>query len=114
MMHLLLPYLLLACGLIGSAALFLSMKREMRLRDVRDRKRLDELSKRLEERPERPPEPVYIPVAAPRSGMNINKRVQAMRMVRRNQDISHIAAALGIPRKEVELLIRVQKMSAGG
>jgi hypothetical protein len=35
-----------------------------------------------------------------------------MRMVRRNEDTSHIAAALGVTRKEIELLIRVQKMSS--
>jgi hypothetical protein len=48
-------------------------------------------------------------VPAPlRAGLNLNKRVHAMRMLRRGEDVSHIAAALGVPRKEVELLIRVQ------
>jgi hypothetical protein len=44
--------------------------------------------------------------------LNLSKRVQAMRMLRRNEDVSHISAALGVTRREVELLIRVQKMSA--
>jgi hypothetical protein len=35
-----------------------------------------------------------------------------MRMLRRGQDLAHIAAALGVPRKEVELLIRVQGMTS--
>src|SRR5262249_49810705 len=105
--------ILLACGLIASLALFFSMKREVRSNAVKNCKRLDEIVKRVEETQAREPEPVYIPVAPPRSGLNISKRVQAMRMVRRNEDISHISAALGVTRKEVELLIRVQKMSAG-
>ena len=37
--------------------------------------------------------------------------VQAMRMVRRHEGIATIAAALGVTRKEVELLIRVQGIS---
>jgi hypothetical protein len=50
-------------------------------------------------------------VPAPlRAGLNLNKRVHAMRMLRRGEDISHIAAALGVPRKEVELLIRVHSI----
>ncbi len=113
MMYLLIPYILLACGLFASVGLFLSMKREMRRSSLKNQKRIEEISKQLEQAQARPPEPAYVPPPAPRSGMNINKRVQAMRMVRRNEDVSHIAAALGVPRKEVELLIRVQKMAAG-
>ncbi len=112
-MHWLFPYMLLAFGLCASAALFMSVKQEMRASAVRNRSRLDEIAKRLEEAHARPPEPIYIPPAAPHSAMNINKRVQAMRMVRRNEDVSHIAAVLGVTRKEVELLIHVHKMSAG-
>jgi DNA-binding NarL/FixJ family response regulator len=52
------------------------------------------------------PEPV------PFSGMNLNKRTQAVRLLRRGEDVGHVAAALGIPRGEVELLVRVHEMSA--
>jgi len=103
---------LLACGLLASLALFLSMKREARTNSVASRKRIDEVLQRVEEVQGREPEPAYVPVA-PRSGLNIGKRVQAMRMLRRNEDISHISAALGVTRREIELLIRVQKISAG-
>jgi DNA-binding NarL/FixJ family response regulator len=48
----------------------------------------------------------------PLSGMNLNKRTQAVRLLRRGEDVGHIAAALGVPRGEVELLVRVHKMSA--
>ena len=112
MMHWTLPYILLVAGLFASMALFLSIKGEMRKSAVRSRNRLEEIVQRLEETSAREPAPVFMP--APRSGFNISKRVQAMRMVRRREDISHISAALGVPLKEVELLIRVQKMAAGG
>jgi hypothetical protein len=105
------PYILLIAGLSASLVIFVSMKREMRTSAVRTRKRIEEIARRLEEVQARGPEPVYVPGIA-RSGLNIGKRVQAMRMVRRNESMSHISAALGVPQKEVELLIRVQKMSA--
>jgi len=108
----------LAFGLLGTIALFLSVKREMRSNAARNRRQMDQLARKLEETP-RDTEPASL-MAAQRSGsnlsapaisgMNIGKRVQAMRMVRRNQDVSHIAAALGVTRREVELLIRVQRM----
>jgi hypothetical protein len=119
-----LPYLVLAVGLAfgltGTLALFLSVKREMRTDAARNRRRMEVLARKLEEAPrDSEPEP---PIATQRTGagmpgtnlpgMNIGKRVQAMRMVRRNQDVSHIAAALGVTRREVELLIRVQRMGA--
>jgi hypothetical protein len=33
-----------------------------------------------------------------------------MRMLRRGEDVSFITAALGVPRQEIELLIRVQSI----
>lgn len=105
----LLPYLLLAFGLMGSLTLFLSVKREMRSLSARHSAEVEELMRKINQAP--PMESVDMPVcaqASPRSGLNINKRIQAMRMVRRKEDVSHIAAALGVTRREVELLIRVQ------
>ncbi len=58
-----------------------------------------------------PPPPAAPPVAL-RSGMNLTKRTQVLRLLRRGEDISHVAAALGVPRREIELLVRVQKLSA--
>jgi hypothetical protein len=104
-------YILLAAGLAGALALFVSVKREFQLAAAKNRKRMEEMDARVSEVHAREPEPVYVPLPAPRSGLNLNKRVQAMRMVRRKEDISTIAAALGVTRKEVELLIRVQSIS---
>jgi hypothetical protein len=105
-------YVLLGSGLMSCLALFFTIKREMRVAAVRSRKRMDEILTRLNEAHDPAQEPIFIPMPA-RSGMNLSNRVQAMRMVRRNEDISHIAAVLGVPRREVELLIRVHQMSAG-
>ena len=116
MIHSLISYVLLSLGLMASLALFLSIKGELRSIATKSRKRMEELARQIAEAPaprEPDPETIFIP-ASPRPGMNITKRVHAMRMVRRNEDVSHIAAALGVPRREVELLIRVQTMSAAG
>lgn len=112
--HVLISYVLLSLGLISSLALFLSIKRELRSIALKSMKRMEEMAREIAEKPApREPDPVFIP-ASPRPGMNISNRVHAMRMVRRNEDVSHIAAALGVPRREVELLIRVQTMTAIG
>jgi len=112
MIQILAPYILLAGGLAGSLGLFLSMKREMRRNTERNRRRLDEMAQGVRHAQTPPPsepapDPAYAP-PIPVSGLNLTKRVQAMRMVRRNEDVSTIAAALGVTRREVELLIRVQ------
>src|SRR5690242_12639307 len=110
------PYLialgLLAMTLMASLALFLSVKRDMHAQASRNRAALETLVQQFHENvPIAAAEVVYVPAAA-RSGLNISKRVQAMRMARRNHDVSHIAAALGVTRREVELLIREQGISA--
>jgi hypothetical protein len=111
----LIPYMLIAAGALSSLALFLTLKREIHRLVFRQRTRMEEMMARLEEA-EQPPqpvaeEPVVTFVPAPlRAGLNLNKRVHAMRMLRRGEDIAHIAAALGVPRREVELLIRVQSI----
>ncbi|MGH9558651.1 MAG: hypothetical protein ACRD30_05375 [Bryobacteraceae bacterium] len=111
MIHTLIPYSLLAFGLLGSLALFLNLKRELHSASAKSRKRLEEFAAQIAEF-KKIPEPIQIP-APPRSAMNFNTRMQAMRMLRRNQDASHIAAALGLARSEVELLIRVHQISSG-
>jgi len=45
-----------------------------------------------------------------RSGLNLSKRTQVLRMYRAGQDNDRIAAALALPRSEVELLIKVHRM----
>lgn len=50
---------------------------------------------------------VLVPPAPPRSGLNLNKRTQALRMSRRGEQAEKIAATLNLPRREVELLLKV-------
>ena len=54
---------------------------------------------------QRPPEPGPI-----RQGFNLSKRSQALRMHRRGEPTSQIAAALDISLQEVELLLKVHQI----
>lgn len=106
----LVPYAVIALGLTATLALFLSLKMEMRRNTRRERRRVDELLGRLRDAsPAAPPETVFVP-ASGRAGLNINRRTHILRLLRKGEDASHIAAALGVPQKEVELLVRVQEM----
>lgn len=49
----------------------------------------------------------------PRPGMNLTKRTMALRMNRRGERPEQIAAALGLPRAEVELLLKLHRAAAG-
>ncbi len=107
----LVPYAAIAFGLAATLVLFLSLKIEIRKNSRRERRRVDELLERLREAsPASAPEPVFIP-APGRTGLNINRRSHILRLLRKGEDASHIAAALGVPQKEVELLLRVQAMT---
>jgi hypothetical protein len=110
MPHGLIPYIFITLGLLGNLALFFSVKRELHTDIVKSRKRMQEFTDQLDAANARAMEIVYLP-AAPRAGLNVSKRVQAIRMLRRNQEVSHIAAALGVTRKEVELLIHVHRVT---
>jgi hypothetical protein len=115
---------LLALGLIAALALFVSLKYEVRLQARKDRVRIEAALQRLQDAAEhsaRSPEAARLPddAAEPappefiplRSGLNMSKRVQAVRLLRRGEDIGHVAAALGVTRGEIELLMRVQRLS---
>lgn len=63
--------------------------------------------------------PVILPaiepdVVTPRSGLNLSRRVQVMRLLRQGEDTSRIALELGLSRAEVQLLASVQTISASG
>ena len=49
----------------------------------------------------------------PRSGLNLSKRSQALRMSRRGSAPDQIAEALGIPLQEVDLLLKVHRIVIG-
>jgi hypothetical protein len=103
---------LLALGLAAGLTLFMTLKYEVRLRARKDRARMDAMLKRLQNAERPAPQPAVSAPVLLRSGMNMSKRAQVVRLLRRGEDVSHVAAALGVTRREVELLIRVQTLSA--
>jgi hypothetical protein len=55
--------------------------------------------------------PISAPVPhAPRAGMNLDRRSQALRMHRRGESPAQIAAALDLPLQEVDLLLKVHRI----
>ncbi|MBA3974785.1 MAG: hypothetical protein C0504_11285 [Candidatus Solibacter sp.] len=112
-----------SAGLAGALALYWSLKREIaahgrRLRSDREQtiaavellratiSRMEtELAAARHDAPRFAP-----PAQSPPAGlsMNLSKRTQALRMHRRGEPLEQIASVLGIPRREVELLIKVQ------
>jgi len=118
-------YLLLAGGLGACLYLFIALKREVRKLERRWSQRrealeetiratradLDEIKRRLREAEERAG--MLVPPAPLRSGLNLSKRTQALRMAARGETPEHIAAALSLPDSEVQLLLKVQRMVAG-
>ena len=60
-------------------------------------------------------QPVSAPAAPnPRSGLNLSKRSQALRLHRRGDSAEQIAAALEVSCQEVELLIKVHRIAMSG
>ena len=53
---------------------------------------------------------VPAPAGIPKAGFNLSKRSQALRMHRRGEEPAQIAAALDLPRQEVELLLKVHRI----
>ena len=105
--------ILLALALIASLALFVTLKQEIQAHARKNRRRMEEISARLSEASgQRPPEAVVV-TPPTRSGFNLNRRTQAIRLLRRGENVSHIAAVLGVPQREIELLIRVRRIVAG-
>jgi len=132
------PYLLLTLALAGVLAIYIALKREIAAQSKRNR-RVEAMLMRLQEAtPARLSQkgaavsseeglqagPSFGPpgfgssamssFGMPRPGMNLNRRVQALRLLRRGENLEHIAAALGVPRCEIELLVRIQQLTATG
>lgn len=125
MAELIVQQMLLALGLMASLSLFLAVKWEMHRQARKHKQAMEHLAARLAAQPQEIPQPsVETPMettfAAPsalpapaHSGFNLSRRVQALRLLRRGQDIAHVSAVLGVSRREIELLIRVQRLAAG-
>jgi DNA-binding NarL/FixJ family response regulator len=113
------PFLLIAIHGVISLFFFLSLDHEMRLlrRTSKHRhaaqetstaelkKQLAELATRVLDAEQRAG--VLVPPAPPRSGLNLNKRTQVIRMSRRGERSETIAASLNLSQREVELLLKI-------
>jgi hypothetical protein len=112
------PYALLAAGCIFGLFFLLSFEIDVhRLKSrlarwhagdtsTRELKiQLQHLNERLRDAEERAGIPLAPP--SPKASLNLNKRTQALRMSRRGERVENIAASLSLPRREVELLLKI-------
>lgn len=113
MTQLMIQCIVVALALIACLALFVTLKQEIQRGTRRNRDRIEQMSARLTEAcAARALDPVAIASVTPRPGFNLTRRTQALRLLRRGEAISHVAAVVGVQAREIELLIRVQKMVA--
>ena len=126
LLHPLTAWLCVALGILLCIVLFLNMARDLKRRAEASEQRQAELEQKLDEAragleelrsqvrqlAESAERVASLPVAS--SGLNLNKRGMALRMHRRGEPASRIAAALGLPEGEVEFLLKVQQLSAEG
>jgi hypothetical protein len=106
-------YILQAASSLVFLLLFLSLKREIqRLRSRLERQdvteRLDAMNARLEDTEQRTAAPIT-PAPQLRPSLNLSKRSQVNRLFKRGEPVETIAATLGLPRREVELLLKVHR-----
>lgn len=118
------PYALQGVGSIATLFIFLTLKQEIRrLKSRLDRQQADEaaaardLRLRLEEitlrlRDSEDRAGVLVAPPPPRSGLNLTKRSQVIRMSRRGERAENIAASLSLPRGEVDLLLKINALVA--
>ena len=125
-MSLLIPMALsfgLLAGSLGLSLLALARSRALAQQSVQDaraareeresalaamRQTMEELAAQVHEvrmQPAAGPQP-----ATQRAALNLSKRSQALRMHRRGEAPQNIAAALEIPRQELELLLKVHRI----
>jgi hypothetical protein len=111
-------YTALAIGLTGCLALFVAAKRELQ----RFRRAAGESNKSIYSSVDGLAEEIRairasvrklesVPMAPPSgSSVNLTRRAQALRMHRRGDPVNSIAPALGAPRNEIELLLKVDHL----
>ena len=104
---------LIASGCVVCLSVFLALKGE--IRKIRSRManqdlniKMEEMHTRLREAEERAG--MLVAPAPVRSGLNLNKRSQVIRMSRRGERPDAIAASLSLPRRQVDLLLKVHGM----
>jgi hypothetical protein len=113
------PFILIGINGVLCLFFFLCLEHEIRVMNLRWRRsqaaqesatgelkaEMAELSARVQDAEQR--SGVLVAPTPPKSGLNLNKRTQAIRMSRRGEQVDKIAASLNLPRREVELLLKV-------
>jgi hypothetical protein len=113
------PFILIGIHSVLCLVFFLCLEHETRVMNLRWKRRqtaqestteelktqIAELRTRVLDAEERAG--VLVPPTPPKSGLNLNKRTQVIRMSRRGEQADKIAAALNLPQREVELLLKV-------
>ena len=111
--------LLILVLLAGAAVLYLAASR--RFRELEEdnrqlvaaqaalRKTLDSRIDRLEETV-REFDTAPVPTASESNALSMQKRSQALKMIRRGEPPETVAATLGVPRNQIQLLLKVQNM----
>lgn len=116
-------YVFTAIGIGLCLFLFMSVKRDVQALDTRSAKRCAALETEWKEKLAviealhveiSQASDVLVPPAPTRSGLNLNKRSQALQLSRRGESAQEIAAALSLPKNEVELLVKVQGIVLSG
>ena len=122
----LVPIVVLTAGYVVGFCIFLALRKEIRTlrarlskKDAADvisaldlKNKLEEVAARLGDAEERAG--LLTTTAPPKSGLNFSKRSQAIRLSRRGEPAENIAASLNMPRRQVELLLKVQAIAVNG
>lgn len=105
----------LGAGLFGSLALWISAKIEARGAQKKfeafrfsTEAAIRDLSATIEEMRAAPPAAPAPLLSA--QGMNLTTRTKSLRMHRRGETVPGIAAALGVPQEEVDLLLKLDRL----
>ena len=121
----LVPIVVLTAGYVVGFCIFLALRKEIRTlrarlskKDAADvisaldlKNKLEEVAARLGDAEERG---LLTAPAPPKSGLNFSKRSQVIRLSRRGEPAENIAASLNMPRRQVELLLKVQAIAVNG
>lgn len=117
-------YLMLAAGMGVCLYLFLATKRQLHAVSLASGRQMEQLSATvtsleqqlaaMDSKLKEAQEGLSLMVAPKPtpSGLNLNRRSQALRMARRGDRADQIAAALQIPHTEVALLLKVHRVMA--
>jgi hypothetical protein len=108
---------LLGIGLMGSLALWISTSTKARAARkafqafrVSTETALTDLTAKVEQLQTVPAPEVVSPAPMAVQGLNLTTRAKALRMHRRGETISTIAASLGVQQEEVDLLLKMDRL----